>query len=111
VVPVASVHAVGDPLSEEAVHRPERVAALTDRERGDTIHPADVATVLAHEEGGLKDVPQGATVVPLFNVVDDEALRETAETVAADLLTRSDRVERVVLARMVADDPVVAVRE
>jgi probable selenium-dependent hydroxylase accessory protein YqeC len=58
VVPVASVHAVGDPLTEESVHRPERVAALTDRERGDAIRPADVATVLAHEEGGLKSVPE-----------------------------------------------------
>ncbi|MFB6171831.1 MAG: selenium cofactor biosynthesis protein YqeC [Haloarculaceae archaeon] len=109
VIPVASVRAVGEPLSESHVHRPERVAALTGLSPGDAVGPADVATVLAHPDGGLKHVPDGATVVPLLNMVDDPALRETGEAVADALLAATDRVERVVLARMLADDPVVAV--
>lgn len=99
VVPVASVRAVGEPLDEERVHRPERVAALTDIEQGDEIRPQDVATVLMHEQGGLKGVPDSATVRPLLNMVDDEALEATAREIAAEVVAHP-RVERVVLGRM-----------
>lgn len=111
VVPIASVQAVGKPLSAEHVHRPERVAAITGRDRGDTIRPVDVARVLASEHGGLKGVPDGATAVPLLNKVDDAELRETAEEIGTELLERAPDVSRVVLARMVADEPVVDVLE
>jgi probable selenium-dependent hydroxylase accessory protein YqeC len=86
VLPVVSVAAVGQPLGEETVHRPERVAALTDRELGETIRPEDVAAVIAHPDGGLKGVPDDATVVPVVNKVDDEEAAETAREVAAAIL-------------------------
>lgn len=108
VVPVASVHAVGEPLTEEHAHRVDRVAALTGRNRGERIRVTDVAAVLASECGGLKDVPAGATAVPLLNMVDDEHLAETARRVAASIHDRAD-VPRVVLAEMRAADPVVGV--
>jgi hypothetical protein len=44
-------------------------------------------------------------------MVDDSDLRATGEVVAEALLARTDRVERVVLARMISDDPVVSVVE
>jgi hypothetical protein len=50
-------------------------------------------------------------VIPLLNMVDDPDLRETGEAIAEALLARTDRVERVVLARMLSDDPVVSVVE
>ncbi|MFB6122975.1 MAG: selenium cofactor biosynthesis protein YqeC [Haloferacaceae archaeon] len=99
VVPVASVRAVGEPLDEATVHRPERVAAITDRDLGDAIRPVDVARVLASREGGLKRVPSRATVVPLLNMVDDAELEAVGRDVAAEVLDRTD-VPRVVLARM-----------
>lgn len=111
VVPIASVQVVGKPLSAEHVHRPDRVAAITGRDRGDRIRPVDVARVLASEHGGLKGVPDGATVVPLLNKVDDDDLRDTAAEIATELLERAPAVSRVVLARMIADEPVVDVRE
>ncbi|WP_254523363.1 selenium cofactor biosynthesis protein YqeC [Natrinema caseinilyticum] len=111
VIPIASVRAVGSPLSADHVHRPERVAAITGRDRGDPIRPGDVARVLASERGGLKGVPDGATVVPLLNKVDDDDLRAVATEIATELLERAPSVERVVLARMIADDPVVEVVE
>ncbi|QCS43432.1 selenium cofactor biosynthesis protein YqeC [Natrinema versiforme] len=106
VVPIASAHVVGEPLTEERVHRVDRVAALTGLEPGDEIRPADVATVLASDRGGRKDVPDGATVIPLLNMVDDEALAATARRVAAEIHERAD-VPRVVLAEMRADRPLV----
>lgn len=110
VVPIASVRAVGEPLDETRVHRPERVAAIADLDLGETIRPDHVATVLASEVGGRKGVPPGATVIPLLNMVDDPALEETARAVADDLLRRST-VTRVVLARLIADDPLVGIVE
>lgn len=105
VVPIASVRAVGEPLTEAVAHRPERVADLTGCSVGDEVSPADVATVLAHPEGGLKDVPPGATVVPLVNMADDAALVQTAIEVAEGVHERAD-VPRVVVTSLKVTDPV-----
>ncbi|WP_458188248.1 selenium cofactor biosynthesis protein YqeC [Haladaptatus sp. NG-WS-4] len=110
VVPVASARAVGKPLTAEFVHRPARVAAITDREEGETIRSEDVARVLASEQGGMKDVPDGATAIPLVNMVDDDRLEATGREIAAAVLARAD-VPRVVLTQMTAAEPVVRVVE
>ncbi|RQG97204.1 selenium cofactor biosynthesis protein YqeC [Natrarchaeobius chitinivorans] len=111
VVPIASVAAVGSPLSSDLVHRPERVAAITGLEIGETIRPEDVARVLASERGGLADVPDGATVIPLLNKVDDEKRLAVAREIGTDLLERTPAVSRVVLGRMIDDETVVDVLE
>lgn len=108
VVPIASAHVVGEALTEDTVHRVDRVAELTGREPGDILRPADVATVLASEAGGLKAVPDGARAIPLVNMVDDEALESAARDVAREIHRRAD-VPRVVLSEMRADDPLVDV--
>jgi probable selenium-dependent hydroxylase accessory protein YqeC len=110
VVPIASARAVGKPLTAEFVHRPERVAALTGRREGERIRPVDVATVLASEEGGRKGIPDGATVVPMVNMADDDELEAVGREIAAEVVARAD-VPRVVVARVVDPDPVVAVVE
>ncbi|GAA0659102.1 selenium cofactor biosynthesis protein YqeC [Salarchaeum japonicum] len=109
VLPVASTAVVGDPLTDESVHRPERVAALTDLETGDTIEPEHVAAVLAHPDGGLKNVPADATVIPVLNKVDDQERRDIAEEIASGVHERAD-VARVALTSHVRDDPLVGVR-
>lgn len=100
VIAVASARVVGEPLDETHVHRPERVAAVTGREEGAELTVDDVAAVLASPDGGLRNVPDDATVVALVNMVDDDTLRATAEEVAAGVLARTDRVSRVVTTRM-----------
>lgn len=117
VCPIASARVVGEPLSDEHVHRPERVAKITDREVGEEIRPTDVARVLASPRGGLKDVPREATVVPVVNMVDDDELETVGRRIAREVLDRAGpdtagpTALRVVLARMTASDPVVAVIE
>lgn len=108
VVPVASVHAVGEPLSDEHVHRVGRVAALTGRNPGEELRAGDLATVLASDRGGLKRVPGGATAVPLLNMADDERLAATAREAATTVRDCAD-VARVVIAEMRSADPVVDV--
>ncbi|MFC7204495.1 selenium cofactor biosynthesis protein YqeC [Haloferax namakaokahaiae] len=110
VVPIASAKVVGESLTEEFVHRPERVAALTGLELGDRIDADDVAAVLASPDGGRKGVPPDATVIPLVNMVDDDELEAVGREIAAGVLERTD-VPRVVLARMNTEGPVVAVIE
>lgn len=110
VLPVVSAHVVGKPLTAEYVHRPERVADIAGLDLGEPIRPTDVAAVLASDRGGLKDVPEGATIVPVVNKVDDADLQATAHELARHVLDRAD-VPRVVLTRMTAPDPLVAVVE
>lgn len=111
VVPIASARVVGEPLDDTRVHRPERVAAISGLDVGEPIRPDHVAAVLASEAGGHKGVPPGATTVPVVNMVDDDELEATAREIAASVLDRVPVITRVVLARMIADDPVVAVIE
>jgi len=108
VVPIASAHVVGEPLTDDIVHRVDEVAAITGLDPGDVIHPQDVAAVLASDRGGLKEVPADATAIPLLNMVDDAGLETSARAVAEAIHDRAD-VPRVVLAEMRADDPLVAV--
>ncbi|WP_340097710.1 selenium cofactor biosynthesis protein YqeC [Salinibaculum salinum] len=94
VVPVASVSAVGEPLDEATVHRPDRIGALTGLDRGEEITPVAVGTVLAHDDGGCKDLPADATVTPLINKADTPAQQETARAVLDAALSRTDRFTR-----------------
>ncbi|WP_276299310.1 selenium cofactor biosynthesis protein YqeC [Halorussus lipolyticus] len=112
VVPVASARVVGEPLTEERVHRPDRVADIAGCDPGERIGPDDVAAVLASDRGGLKNVPESATAIPVVNMVDSPELETVGREIAGEVLACApDSVPRVVLARMVADDPVVAVVE
>ena len=110
VLPIASVHVVGEPLDEETVHRPERVAEITGRQLGETLTTDDIATVLAHPDGGRKAIPTGATAIPVLNMVDDAELASIAREIAAGILDRGD-VQRVVLTKLVGGDPVIDVIE
>ena len=99
VVPIASAKVVGDPLTEASVHRPELVGEIADLDPGEEIRPVHVARVLASDRGGLKDVPDGATPVPVVNMCDDGALAAVGREVAEEVLERAE-VPRVVLTRM-----------
>ncbi|MFC7187072.1 selenium cofactor biosynthesis protein YqeC [Halorubrum yunnanense] len=103
VVAVASAGAVGESLDAETVHRPERVAAVTDAEVGDEITPELVGRVLADELGGRKGVPPDATSIPFINAVDDADDEAVAREIAGAVHERAD-VPRVVLARMIAGE-------
>jgi probable selenium-dependent hydroxylase accessory protein YqeC len=99
VLPIASVRVVGEPLDQRHVHRPELVSELADLDPGEEIRPIHVARVLASERGGLKRVPRGATVLPVVNMCDDDALVEMGRAIAEAVFDRAD-VPRVALTRM-----------
>ncbi len=91
VLLLLSAEALNQPLSDEIAHRPEILARLTGLAAGDALTPSAVACLLLHEQGGLKQVPDGAGVYVLITHVT----RERREPVAH--LARSVReVSRVV---------------
>jgi probable selenium-dependent hydroxylase accessory protein YqeC len=108
VLPLVSARIFGQPLSDAVAHRPEVVAAVTGAAPGEPLSPEHVARLLTSEDGALRGVGQ-ATVVPIINMVADQGQRTAALAAARQALARSDRLARVVLARMVAADPVIEV--
>ncbi len=105
---VVGADVFGAPIDAEHVHRPELVQALTGAAPGTRITPELVARVLAHPEGGRKNVPARARVVVLINKAETLADREPARETAARLL-REPAIEAVVLAAASADEPVLEV--
>jgi probable selenium-dependent hydroxylase accessory protein YqeC len=108
LLPVISAKALGRPLDEAVGHRIERVAAITGAVVGEPLSPIHLARLLTSERG-LLQWAASAVVVPIVNMVDDDAARTGAREVAELALAATDRFERVILASMIAADPVVEV--
>ena len=104
VVLMAGLDVLGQAIRSEAVHRPELVAALLRAPQKAQIGPVQLARVLAAKDGGLKGVPEGAEVRVLLNQAEANAL-EPGRLVAQNLM-KNARVQAVVLASLLDDDPV-----
>jgi probable selenium-dependent hydroxylase accessory protein YqeC len=109
VLPLVSAKVFRQPLSEATAHRLERVAAVTGARSGEPVTPEHVGRLLSSEEGALQGVGESTTVVPIINMVDDQARREAARAAARLALAASSRLAQVVLASMIAPDPVVEI--
>src|SRR5712671_4874995 len=64
-----SAEAINQPLSGEIAHRPERVAAVLGINQGDILTPALVSRLMTSEQGGMKNIPEGAVVYLLITHV------------------------------------------
>ncbi|MCX6029350.1 MAG: selenium cofactor biosynthesis protein YqeC [Chloroflexi bacterium] len=104
-VPVVGLDVVGRPLTADHVHRPQLVAELTGAALGDPVTPAMIAAVLAHPQGGARNVPPAARLIPFLNKVEDERTLTAAREIARLLLT-SPRVDSVLIGAARAADPV-----
>ncbi|WP_405235146.1 selenium cofactor biosynthesis protein YqeC [Lentisalinibacter orientalis] len=96
VIPVVSVGAVGEPLTETVAHRVERVETVTGLPRGATLTPEALGRLLASDQGALKGT-EGSRVVPVINMVDDRRQEELARATAAAALAMTSRFDRVLL--------------
>jgi molybdenum cofactor cytidylyltransferase len=104
LVPVAAMDALGQPLDERTVHRPEIVARLSGFTLGQTITLALMSTVLLHPQGGVKNAPAEARIVPLINKVETANVGEGRQ-LARSLLNKS-RVQHVLLGAVTDENPV-----
>jgi len=96
ILMILSARVIGQPLTDEFVHRPERVAQLTGRALGDLVTPDDLAVIFT-APGGISQGSEGKTIIPIINQVDDEPTRELAGEAARLALARSARFDRVIL--------------
>jgi molybdenum cofactor cytidylyltransferase len=110
LVPIASLHVLGKPLSDGYVFRPERVAALSGTALGEPVTVDTVVAVLTHPQGGLKALPPQARVVPLLNQWEGKVALEGAREMAK-LLLRHERIQRVVVASLRQADAVLDIIE
>jgi probable selenium-dependent hydroxylase accessory protein YqeC len=108
VLPLVSAKVFGQPLTDAVAHRLERVAAVTGAQPGEPLTPKHVARLLTSDQGALQGVGSAA-VVPIINMVDDQAKRAAARAAARQALAWSNRLARIVLTSMTASDPVVEV--
>lgn len=110
LIPVLSARALGEPLAERIAHRVERLVQVGGGAAGEPFLPEHAARLLASEHGLLKGAG-GARVVPVINMVDDPERLQLATETARRALALTARFDRIVLARLKAADPVVAVIE
>jgi probable selenium-dependent hydroxylase accessory protein YqeC len=109
VVPVLSARAIGEPLAALIAHRVERVERVAGLREGQTITAEHLGRLLASPDGMMKATGQ-RRVVPLINMVDDDAREALARRAAEVALGLSDRFDRVILACLADPDrPLVAV--
>ncbi len=108
VLGLLSARVVGMPLSSRHTHRPERIAAVTGAAADEILTSHHVARLIASEDGLLHGVGD-ACVVPVINMADSARHRAAALETARIALDLSDRYDRVVVAAMRADDPIVEV--
>ena len=84
------------------------MSAVTGAAPGEPLRAHHVARLLTSEQGALQRAG-AAVVVPVINMVDDAAARAAARAVTEAALAASARFERVVLASMIAADPLIEV--
>ena len=104
LVPMMAVDALSQPLDERITHRPELIARLTGASLGDSITPEVAAQVIAHAEGGLKNAPPSARVIPLINKVDSSILGPAQEV--ANYLISDNSIDRVLLGAVAEPRPI-----
>ncbi len=86
VLVVAGLSALGQPLTDECVHRPQRFSALTGLPLGAPITPVALQTWLTHPAGGLKNIPPAARRLCLLTQADTPERQAAANALAPNLL-------------------------
>ncbi len=86
VIPVVGLDALGAPLDDDKVFRPEIVSRLTGLAPGKGLTYAAIATLLTDPEGIAKGSPDCARIIPVINKVDSDSDLPRARTLARRIL-------------------------
>jgi molybdenum cofactor cytidylyltransferase len=107
VIPVVGLDVMGQALQPDSVHRAERVSQLSGTPLAQPVTVETVAAVITHPEGGLRNVPAGARVVPLLNKAETPARLAAAQAIAARLLNHEEIDAVVIGAVQAGQDPAI----
>ncbi|RCK73864.1 MAG: CTP:molybdopterin cytidylyltransferase [Anaerolineae bacterium] len=86
VIVVAGLAALGKPLTEEWVHRPQRFAELSGCPIAETITSEAILRVLSHPLGGRKGIPTTAKSYVLLTQAETPEAQATAKRMSSFLL-------------------------
>jgi molybdenum cofactor cytidylyltransferase len=92
VIVTAGLSALGGPLDDDHVHRSHLYSALTGLGPDEPITPASLVCLLAHPQGGLKNIPPHARRVALLNQADTPELKSIGGQIARELLAHYDSI-------------------
>lgn len=92
VVVCAGLSSLGQPVSPEWIHRPERFSALVGVKPGEIISSDALYRLLTHPQGGLKNIPASSSRAALLTQADSPELQAQAGTIAEGLRTAYDQV-------------------
>ena len=105
---MAHLDAVGQPLGGPTAHRPERLAQYLRVGLEHVITGDDIIALMTDPAGGLKNIPATSRAVAVLNQHDEGQLHPAAPAVA-HALRQTGRYERVVVASLRAERPVLEV--
>ncbi len=94
VIVVAGLDAIGKPLDERTVHRPEIATHILNIAPGTIITSEMFTNLISHPAGGLKDIPAQAKITVLLTQWNDRPTAHT-DTVAQQLLS-NHRIGQIV---------------
>jgi probable selenium-dependent hydroxylase accessory protein YqeC len=107
VIGVVGLDAVGKPLHEAWVFRPEQYSEITGLPMGHAVTEASVAKILVGQEGVMKGSPPVAVRLAFLNKVNCEGGMDAGRRIVAHLLgMRGHGLSRVVLGSALLDPPV-----
>ena len=92
VILLAGLSALGKPLVETYVHRPEIFSSITGLALTNPIRVCDVIQLLESKDGGLKGIPIGSEKILFLNQADDDVLSSKGGRIARRLTGTYDRI-------------------
>jgi probable selenium-dependent hydroxylase accessory protein YqeC len=97
VVPVVGIDALGRPLTQNYVFRPEIASALTGLPLGETVTYESIAVLVTHEQGLTKGSPAKARIIPYINKVDAGLLQKAIQLAEVILAEQRPVIDKVVI--------------
>jgi probable selenium-dependent hydroxylase accessory protein YqeC len=85
---VIGLDAVGKPITEEYVHRPELFCSVVKRCMGELIDTEAVVNLIVSPQGLFKGAPEGCAKYVLLNKADDAQSQVNAGAILTGLLKR-----------------------
>ena len=85
VVVVAGMQALGKPVHQDWVHRPEKFCEITGLSPGQRITGEAIRQVLLSTDAGLKNIPAGARRIALLNQADTPEQQAAAKGIGEEL--------------------------
>ncbi len=92
VIVIAGLSALGQPLTEEHVHRAEIFSKLSGLQMNQIITPESIVRMLTHPQGGLKNIPAHARRIAFLNQANSPELQSIGGSAARELLNHFDSV-------------------